>query len=102
MRGGEHGAYVLSLSAGLGGLIAATDAGPASVLALTGIALSVPARRDLAVCIRERRVEGAARLRRVGTGEVYDVEWTPSRPMDATLETRIEGTTLRQSLRVRW
>ena len=48
-----------------------------------------------------RRRAVPSRLRRLGVGETYDFEWTPDRAMDAVLEVRIEGTTLRQPLRVR-
>lgn len=45
---------------------------------------------------------GTRRLARapppVGTGEPFDVEWTPDRPMDAVLTVRLEGAVLRQAL----
>ena len=36
-----------------------------------------------------------------GVGETYDFQWTPSKPMTAMIEVKIEGDTLRQSVRVR-
>ena len=46
-----------------------------------------------------RRAEPA--LKRIGVGETYDFEWTPTRVVDAVLEFRIERTMLRQHVRVR-
>jgi FtsP/CotA-like multicopper oxidase with cupredoxin domain len=47
------------------------------------------------------RVESAATLKRLGTGETYDFEWTPTRPMQAVLQFRLGSLVLRQPIHVR-
>jgi hypothetical protein len=44
---------------------------------------------------------GNERLRRFGTGEIWDVEWVPGRAMEAVLTVEIEGQVRRQVFRVR-
>lgn len=59
-----------------------------------------PVAKDGAALLPASRTEVPARLRRFGTGETWDLEWTPERPMDAVLTVRIEGSVLRQAFRV--
>jgi FtsP/CotA-like multicopper oxidase with cupredoxin domain len=60
-----------------------------------------PVSKDGADLPDRLRRDQPSRLRRFGVGETYDFEWTPSRPVDAMLEVRLEGTVLRQPLVVR-
>lgn len=54
---------------------------------------------ELPVALRNER---PATLRRFGVGETFDVEWTPTQPVDAVLLVRNgQGAVLRQELRVR-
>ena len=60
-----------------------------------------PVSKDGADLPENRRRDEPSRLRRLAVGETYDFEWTPAREMNAVLEVNIDGTTLRQPLRVR-